>query len=257
MIIEKVVFRTIEEQQRWMTSSYRNDIIDLTINNRWEKENILRMYEFRNGQISIERGKDAQTLKEIPVGSLINNGYVDGNRHYWDNPYWSELFGKTCIFNEDAPAFSLFLKSKKSIIHPLNTQLRPITQIAMRDVLKTMGIEIELYSDADVYLLPSRDKFACGYSRKFYAESRELKDPLILRYEGGWITFYMNHTLFQDILPEEEYTRENSKDPDHGGLDGIENKYPDFDRNVFLTSWYDEIARIIQEEITETRELEI
>jgi hypothetical protein len=249
LILERITLNSIKKVQDYRINVHNKDIEKLLINKLWEGENTMRIFSYENVDASVERGKFSLAKQEIPIGDLVGDGFIEGKVLYWDDPYWSHRFGRTCVFNNDAKPYELFLKGGEEIDYK-QTEFNIISKIAMRNVLNTMGIEIELFTDADVYLLPSRDKFACGFSRM-----ANRKEAVKLRYEGGWVTYYMDHVLFQQILPPEEYNRINSHDPNHAGIDGIENKYPLFNREEFITKWVEEICKIIGETLRETIEV--
>lgn len=257
MIVERIIVKEIKGYRNWLANQYGKDTYDIMFNKRWNKENTFRIYgPHVNIDASIIRGKFALTLPDIPIGDLVGVGYADGKNFYFDDPFWNVKFGKSCVFTNDAPAYELFVKGKRKDIHPTNTEKMLITQLAMKRVFESINIDVEFFTDADVYLLPSRDKFSCGFSRAMYIdESKKENNDDMVRYEGGWISYYIDHDLFQQILPPEEYNRDNSHDPNHAGIDGIENKYPTFDREKFIEKWIIEISNILGDNITKTVEL--
>lgn len=244
MIVERVLLRGVKGALDWIYG--RNNIITAE---QWDEDNTFRIFNFEDVDAVVERGKFSSVKPEIPIGDLVNNVLVEDKVLYFENPYWLTLFGKSCVFNNDAKPYQLFLKGGEEIDYK-NSENILITQLALRRVLTAMDIPIECFTDADVYLLPARDKFACGYSRMI-DRSKETK----YRLEGGWVSYYIDHDLFQVLLPPVEYDRLNSHDPDHAGIDGIENKYPNFDREDFIDKWITEICNIIGDTVTETREL--
>ena len=244
MIVEKLLLKGVNGVRDWIYG--RNNIIT---DEQWDEENTLRIFYFEDVDAVVERGKFSSVKPELPIGTLVNNVLIEDRVVYFENPYWLTKFGKSCVFNNDARPYQLFLKGGEEIDYR-NSENILITQLALRRVLATMDIPIELFTDADVYLLPSRDKFACGYSRMIGR-----RETVKRRLEGGWISCYIDHDLFQELLPPVEYSRFDSHDPDHAGIDGIENKYPDFDREDFLTKWIAEICNIIGDTVTEIREV--
>ena len=256
MIIEKIFVRNKEEYYKWFNSEQIKDTLDILTKNLWTKENTLRYYNYGDDiKAVVMRGKDSLAKEDISIGTLTDTDFEDDGIIYFDDIFLGEKFGKTCVFNNDAPIFQLFMKGKIKDIHPINTESNLISKVAMGRVLERMKIEFEFLPDADIILLPSRNKFSCGFSRFMYLDTTKRKpEDLGVRYEAGWITYYMNHELFQIILPPEEYNRELSKDPDHAGINGIENEHPDFDRELFLTEWYQEICNILGDSISESKE---
>jgi len=249
--------KNIDSWKELHSSGIQMDTVDIQIKREWTKENELRIWSYGDVKAVVRRGKFSSVLPEVPIGSLITQGQIVNDVYVWDDPFWSYKFGKSCVLNNDAKPYQLFIKGDRNSIHPMNTEKMLISQLAMKRVFERLNIPVEFFTDADVYLLPSRDKFACGYSRVSYKdyEKRHLPNPDMIRYEVGWMTFYMDHDLFQEILPPEEYNRTNSHDPNHAGIDGIENKYPDFDREDFITKWIEEICKILEDSVTETVEL--
>lgn len=252
MIVEKLTFPTMNDVQKWFSSPELQETIDILTKSKWEGEAKLRLHFYgREVRGVVIRGSNSLAKTEHPIGSLVNEAYVENNIAYFDDVFWADKFGKTCVFTNDAPIYQLFMKGKKRDIHPAFTESNLISKIAMGRVLSTIGIDFEYLDDADIILLPSRDKFSCGYSRALYCDpkDRDNLDTQMVRYEGGWISYRIDHDLFQEILPEVEYNRDNCSDPNHGGIDGIENKYPTFDREEFYNRWFEEIAKYLGEDI--------
>jgi hypothetical protein len=249
MIIEKITVKGIQAHKKWFESQYRQDANDILVKGIWDKENTLRLYFYEDIDAVVIRGKDSLAKPEIPIGTLTTDQYVDGKNVYFDDIYWSIIFGKTCVFTNDAPIYELFMKGGKEIDYE-QTEMNMVSKIAMKRILDSLDIPIELAPDADSFLLPSRDKFSCGFCRM-----TNRQEEVKFRYEAGWISYYINHELFQDILTLSEYNRDDSKDPEHGGIDGIENKYPNFDREDFILKWAEEIGNMIKDPLTEIKEI--
>ena len=252
MIVEKILVNGVKAVETWITTA--NKMRDIMIYKQWDTENTLKIYSFENVDAVIERGKDSLIKTDIEVGSLVDSVVIEDKVIYFDNPYWTLRFGKSCLFNNDAKPHQLFCTGKRENIHPKYTEGMLITQLAAKRVFIELNIPVEFFTDADVYLLPSRDKFACGWSRAMY-KNDDKKQSDMVRHEGGWFTYYADHDLFQRVLPTAEYNREDSHDPNHAGIDGIENKYPNFDREDFILKWTEEISKIIKDPITETKEI--
>jgi len=245
MKVEKIIFRSVESHRKWFTSQQFQETFDILVKAKWDHPNRLRLWGYEDIDAVVIRGKNAKTKPEVLVGSLLHSQHEDGKVIYYDDIYWTEKFGRSCVFTNNGPVIQLFMKGHSDRIDTKNTENNLVWKIAMRNVLNRMGIEIELDGDADTYLLPSRNKFSCGYSRMSKRTEEE-----VVRYEAGWITYLMDHDLFQQILPESEYLRTDSRDPDHAGINGIKNEFPDFNREEFETQWFLEIATLIEENPT-------
>lgn len=245
MKVEKIIVKGVEAHRKWFNSVYYKDTLDILAEGKWDHPNRLRLWFYEDIDAVVIRGKNAKTKPEIPIGSLLHSQHEDGKVIYFDDMYWSDKFGRSCVFTNDGPLIQLFMKGHSSRIDTINTEKNLVWKIALKNVLQRIGITIEFAKDADTYLLPSRNKFSCGFSRM----SKRTKEEVV-RYEGGWITYRMDHDLFQRILPESEYLRINSRDPNHAGINGIENEFPEFDRKQFENEWFLEIAKIIEENPT-------
>ena len=250
MIVEKLTFPNLSDIDKWFTCQEMQETVDILINGNYDGEAKLRLHYYGTGTRAVViRGVDSLALPATRIGSLVDHAYYLSGVAYFDDIFWADKFGKTCVFNNDAPIYQLFMKDTIAKIHTVNTNYNLLSKVAMANVFNTMNVSIEFLSDADVILLPSRDKFACGFSRMIYPDpTKRTQTDQLIRYEGGWISYRIDHDLFQEILPEVEYNRDLSSDPDHGGIDGIENQFPLFNREQFYTAWFNEIAALIEDD---------
>jgi glycosyltransferase involved in cell wall biosynthesis len=251
MKVQYVFMTDLNAWDNFRNSECYLDNIEFNINRQWNKGNKMVVFRYNKNEIDavIRRGINSGIRTDIPVGNLLTTGIKEGKLYIWDDAFWSYRMGKSCMFTDDTPSYMCWLQGTRDKIHPINWENQLLTKISLRNVLKRLyDIDIELYSDADVLLLPSRSKFSCGFGRTLYLDEQTHDHRPTARYEAGWISFIIDHDLFSSILPSWEYNRENSSDPNHAGINGVINEFPQVDRETVMNAWFMEIATMVEEE---------
>lgn len=167
-------------------------------------------------------------FKDKPIGSL--KGEIIDDVMYIDPPDMTTSSGKTLVCTKDTWNVCLYLKEKPDEYIIINS---------ISETLNDMGIPAKIMNNQDIIL--KGGKFACNAYREPDDDWRKL--------ERAHITFYYDHEIFRKILPDIELYRETSRDKVNNQITGIENHYPDFDRNEFENLLIKKVAEKLGEKI--------
>lgn len=208
---------------------------------------IVKIAETGQGTATVYRFAKSDALKEYPIGSFETGQFI-GDYYYFDPPRLaSHLQGETVIFPKSSCIIpSFFVKLNQAQLDALNKV--PMAYTAIVNTLNQLGVNAQVsYNDI---VIPKADgknyKIGCGF-----LAARKLTDGWFYSRESLVLTYYYDHDVFAGALSDAELNRTNSRDPDAGGITGIENEYPDFNRDEFEQRFIEVLTEMDNQRIAE------
>ena len=182
----------------------------------------------------------SEALPEYPIGSFNTAQIVNGIMYLDPKRLATYLTGETVVVTKDVLVASLFVKCSQEKMDYLDGV--PIIYRSIVNILQSMGVNaIVSYNDI---VIPKADgknyKLGCGFLK-----AQKVRNGVFYNRESAVITFKYDESIFSAILSHNELTRENSRDEKSGGITGIEDEYPDFDRVEFQKLFIEEVRRMV------------
>jgi len=240
---------TVEKSQE----SGVREFVTAFYSEKFTEDTVLTIHDISNSTFATAyRFNLSAALPERPIGSILGE-MIDGV--WWLDPprIAYDLSGETIVMTKDCFVAQLFMKRKDDSL--FKTTDYHLLKTASVNALNSMGIPVVISHNDSILALPDGKnwKIGCGYVKGWMTKQEYLiigepaKSPSeYYRREALVTTFYYDHDLFASILPEEELNRDKARDPDAGGITGIENNYPSFDRDLFIIKIIDEVEKILE-----------
>lgn len=213
-------------------------LIDFYNTNKIEVEPVLQFRTF-NFTLVI-RFALSEALPEYPIGTFNNAQIVNGYLYLDPKRLAMYLSGETVVVTKDVIMVALFVKCSKEKMNEIGEI--PIIYKSIVKVLQDMGVNV-LVSYNDI-VLPKADgknyKVGCGFLK-----SQQIRNDVFYSRESAVLTLKYDEAIFSDVLSYDELNRTNSRDENSGGITGVEDEYPDFDREEFMRLFIEEVEKTV------------